>query len=367
MRTLGQKEFMDGVHEFIENDFPRKDYISLQGYPGTGKTYIITKIVEEFTELNILYIAYTGKAVDNLMAKGVKCDTISSAFYKVRKDTQELEFELKSCNELDDKWDVVIIDEFSQLNQSMVNDLLSFGIKFIFVGDYGQIGPVKGNSTSYLRNADYILEEIVRQKEDSGILKLSREFRKTRKLPAYGKYTKDVILIPRNRVSSEIILKSDQCICGTNATRDKWNNIIRKARKRVDYLPEPGERLISIKNMKHVQVDGRMIINGTTGTCVSTKDTPNGYFIMQFKPDWSDKSVVLRVDKSDFLGKKPSQDMNLARFEWGYVITVNKAQGSEWDNVLFIVDKNMPAEALVENINTGITRAKKKLAIAYDS
>ena len=109
-----------------------------------------------------------------------------------------------------------------------------------------------------------------------------------------------------------------------------------------------------------------MIINGTTGYVNKIKVQGNGTFMMEFRPTWTEESCYLRVDSNYFYGKKPKDVQGLAEFEWGYVITVNKAQGSEYNNVLFIVDNAIPPQARRANIITGITRAKKKLVIAYD-
>lgn len=364
MRTVGQKEFMRGVHDFIENEFPRKDYLSLQGMPGTGKTYIISEIIKEFPNLKIIYVAQTGKAVDNLQVKGLPSNTICSEFYDVAEGI-ELKFNLKKKWDLPD-YDVVVIDEASQVSQEQINDLLGVGYKIIFVGDRNQLGVVSGTQNKYLYNPDFVLDEVLRQNKDSGILKLGTLFNTCKRLPNYGKFSDDVLIIPKSKVSEELILQSDQCLSCTNVTRNEWNKRVRKAKKYYDYLPMEGERLISVQNMKNYVVEGRRIINGTTGEVVNVKHTMNGYFIVQFKPYKSESSIVMRADENFFLGKSRKKDFELAQFDWGYCLTVAKAQGSEWDNVLFIVDNNMPREALIANINTGISRAKKRLIVAYD-
>lgn len=365
MRTLGQEEFIDGLHDFIENEFPRREYLSLQGDPGTGKTYIVSTIKEEFPDLRVIYVAKTGKAVQNLQLRGLPCNTVASEFYNVA-ESQELKFILKPKEDLPD-WDLVVIDEFSQVSQEEVNELISVGYRMLMVGDYNQLGVISGTQNNYLKNPDFRLTEVVRQAKDSGILRLAREFQLLERLPDYGKYSKDVLIIPRDKVTVDLIMTCSQAISCTNETRDIWNGRIRRAYNHRDYLPEKGEKLISVKNMKDVQVDGKSIINGTTGIVDSVKHTNNGFFLCGFIPDGCTRPVVLRVDENFFMNRpRRNMELGLAQMDWGYCLTVAKAQGSEWDNVLFLVDKNMPYEAWKHCVYTGITRAKKKLIIAYE-
>lgn len=366
MRTTGQSRFVQEAHKFIEVDFPagRKKILALQGDPGTGKSYIIAQLQEEFPDLRIIYTAYSGKAVDRLLKERLPARTIHSAFYKVDREKQNLSFILKEPKEIEFEWDVLVIDEGSQVTQEIVNDLKTFGKPIFFIGDYDQIGVVSGTETTYLRDTDLKLDEIVRQAENSNIIKLCKAFKKDHKLPPYGKYGDDVYVVDRDKITPKMILSASQTICGTNETRNTWNKIIRKVSGRKDYLPEVGEKLICTKNT-NVSCDGRTIINGTTGIVKSIRDTNQGYFIMQFQPEWAEKPVVIKADKDYFIGKTPKRDSEYTTFEWGYVITVNKAQGSEWDNVLYIIDMNMPKDALIRNINTGMSRAKKRLMLAY--
>ena len=105
------------------------------------------------------------------------------------------------------------------------------------------------------------------------------------------------------------------------------------------------------------------IINGTLGKCVGMRMTPEKYFMLKFVPDYSKENIVLRVDKSFFLGKKVKfEDDFLDEFEFGYVITVHKAQGSEFNNVVLLRDF-MSKQVMRRWMYTAVTRAKKGLVI----
>ncbi|MFA5117094.1 MAG: helicase C-terminal domain-containing protein, partial [Candidatus Omnitrophota bacterium] len=52
-------------------------------------------------------------------------------------------------------------------------------------------------------------------------------------------------------------------------------------------------------------------------------------------------------------------------FDWAYCITVWKAQGSEWDSVVFIEERmhRMDDDTWRKFLYTGITRARERLLI----
>ena len=52
-------------------------------------------------------------------------------------------------------------------------------------------------------------------------------------------------------------------------------------------------------------------------------------------------------------------------FDYGYAISVHKSQGSEWDKVILVEERNFyqSDEDYARWLYTGITRAKNKLLI----
>ena len=54
---------------------------------------------------------------------------------------------------------------------------------------------------------------------------------------------------------------------------------------------------------------------------------------------------------------------NFDDFDYGYVLTVHKAQGSQWDNVLIFDESRAFRQEKEKWLYTGITRAAKSLTI----
>jgi exodeoxyribonuclease-5 len=75
-------------------------------------------------------------------------------------------------DKLDDDIKLIIIDEAAMVNDKMREELLSFGIPVIFLGDHNQLPPVIGKS-SMLDKPDFILTKIMRQAENDPIVYLS--------------------------------------------------------------------------------------------------------------------------------------------------------------------------------------------------
>ena len=207
-----------------------------------------------------------------------------------------------------------------------------------------------------------MLTEIVRQAKDSPIIQLSQMILQGISLRP-GKIGESVFITDRRIIPDDVLLRADQVLCGTNATRYETNNRMRHLLGYKDRFPEVGDKLLCVKNNWSAIVEDIPIINGTLGKCVGMRMTPEKYFMLKFVPDYSKENIVLRVDKSFFLGKKVKfEDDFLDEFEFGYVITVHKAQGSEFNNVVLLRDF-MPKQVMRRWMYTAVTRAKKSLVI----
>lgn len=204
-----QEEALDAIKSFLVSD---DQVFILRGYAGTGKTTLIRHIYRAACNNNQLVrlAAPTGRAAHVLQEKsGIKASTIHRCIYaldKIETDEQDPNhlvyfFPLADPEYAHNSKVVTIVDEASMVSTKkhvgeifrfgtgiLLNDLLTScrphnGGKIIFIGDPAQLPPVQENSSQALRDdyfsnkglkvSSFTLTDIVRQKQDSLILKNS--------------------------------------------------------------------------------------------------------------------------------------------------------------------------------------------------
>jgi exodeoxyribonuclease-5 len=125
-----------------------KQFFLLNGYAGTGKTFLINHIIDDLELLphQVAYGTYTGKAASILIQKGRDAATIHRLIYtpveeeyetKLGKETiksHRIKFVKK--DKISD-YKLIIIDEVSMVDEIMMKDLMSFGIPILATGDPG--------------------------------------------------------------------------------------------------------------------------------------------------------------------------------------------------------------------------------------
>ena len=195
--TLKQDIFFQKIADFIINS-SNKELFVLKGYAGTGKTTVISTIVNQLKNVNQKYLllAPTGRAAKVISNYAQKpAFTIHKKIYFPKKSSSGgVSFTLQP-NKFTNT--VFIVDEASMIsdtnqesnlyeNGSLLDDLLSYidsgkNCKVIFVGDTAQLPPVHLDvspalnidslSLHYNKNVHHIeLDEVMRQEEASGIL-----------------------------------------------------------------------------------------------------------------------------------------------------------------------------------------------------
>ena len=202
--TKQQQQVLDFIKEFLIND---ASVFILKGYAGTGKTTMISHIINEVANQDKVPIlmAPTGRAARVLSSKtGREANTIHRCIYELDTiETQEESDNIRYIFPLKDAEDtakdrICIVDESSMIGtrevhnelfefgtDSLLNDLLTFvaphrGGKVIFIGDPMQLPPVGDNVSNALDEQFFInnkikvmgaeLTDVVRQGEGSAIL-----------------------------------------------------------------------------------------------------------------------------------------------------------------------------------------------------
>ncbi|MGZ5999644.1 MAG: ATP-binding domain-containing protein, partial [Rhizomicrobium sp.] len=79
------------------------------------------------------------------------------------------------------------------------------------------------------------------------------------------------------------------------------------------------------------------------------------------------KGMKVSVRQECFTGKVDALDWPQRKkydeFDYGYVLTVHKAQGSQWDDVVLFDESFAFPESRARWLYTGITRAAKTLTV----
>lgn len=407
------------------------------GYAGTGKTFTAARIPEALGLANVVYGTYTGKAASvlrkSLARYGVDAPvtTIHSAIYKpttskaarealdecrekisaaqealmdttmpaevgmleadikaweaqlpkLEADARRLRFEFNPESE----WayaDLIILDEVSMVNAKLAADIESFGVPVLVLGDPAQLPPVEGGGYYTDAEPDHLLTDIQRAALDSPVTTLATRVRQSQGsgLGQLGFEPGDIV--PASIRAAE---QADIVLCWTNERRWKLIHAIRNRRAilgRYRYRsqePIPGDSIMVLANNKDAAV-----FNGELFEVLTSASDELGY-VLTVRGDTGIERELL-VYREGFLGQDEQFNAKntalgikgqrvLATF--GQVITVHKAQGSEWPHVYVfdqtpaliesVAKRRGQTEALTEArawMYTAVTRASEKVTIA---
>jgi exodeoxyribonuclease-5 len=340
----------------------------LFGYAGTGKTTLARHLAES-VEGKVAYAAFTGKAALVMRAKGCGgASTIHSLIYKTRETSEEIpSFEL---------WDeapaskakLIVIDECSMVDAELGRDLLSFGIPVLVLGDPAQLPPIQGAGFFTEAEPDAMLTEVHRQAQDDPIVRLSMLAREGLRLEP-GRYGDSEVVL-RNDFDPDRVVETDQILVGRNNTRRAYNTRLRERLGREEGLPVAGDKLVCLRNNRK-----KALFNGGLWTVRERAAGKSGSIItMRIAPDadlsgsaLGVKGVKVSVRRECFLGGIEDFDWPQRKkydeFDYGYVLTVHKAQGSQWDDVVLFDESFAFPDSRARWLYTGITRAAKKLTV----
>ncbi len=295
----------------------------LGGFAGSGKTTLIKYLVQFFPSFAVC--AYTGKAANILRRKSIgDASTIHSRIYKAYFEGGQVWFDLTDdpgCNGF-------IVDEASMVSSDIYDDLKSFGMPMIFVGDHGQLEPV-GSEFNLMADPDYKLEEIHRNAGE--IAQFAEHLRKGLPSRTFKSQEKVNLILKRN-LTTEMMAQADQVICAYNATRVATNN---KIREFLGYegIVNVGEKVMCLRNNKQLG-----IFNGMQGIVAALYKKKERHY-MDFESDghmicgiWYDPSIFGQEKPKLFGGGKDGPNP----FDYAPCITAHKAQGDEWNKVLVI-------------------------------
>jgi exodeoxyribonuclease V alpha subunit len=329
-----------------------------------------------------------------------------------------------------DKWHplderVILCDEYSMVNHELnrnLIDALPRGGKLIMFGDVSQLSPIEQyplitpDSPFVQHLAEpgrgFALEQVFRQEEGSDVLiaatsirrgnipKKGKDFRivmteePVKKLRALleelpydfsklenqlltpvknrwigtrtlnvmlrniynpeGKHAAQLMRYDWDKKGSVIVSVGDKVVCTEN-TYD-----LRNYSERFEEFDEFGRGLVH----KYIPTpDTKWMLNGEVGIVLevhpdTTLEVDFGDRVVEIPneyEEWSDRH------KKHFL-QYPQRAIDLA-----YALTTHKAQGSEFENVIYVMSKTISFLLSRENFYTGVTRARKTVNVITDS
>ncbi|MEO1015694.1 MAG: AAA family ATPase [Pseudomonadota bacterium] len=336
----------------------------LFGYAGVGKTTLARHLAEHVTG-EVAFAAFTGKAAHVLRQKGCAgATTIHALIYRPTGDEPGDEggptFSLRRDAPAS-KADLIIIDECSMVDEELGRDLLSFGAPVLVLGDPAQLPPVKGGGFFTEAEPDFMLTEIHRQAADNPIIRVSMDVRLGRDPESYGEACR---IISRDELETDMVMAADQTLVGTNRTRKRYNDRIRALKGHDGPYPEAGEKLVCLRNNKK-----KGLLNGSVWSVARLK-SPRGRkigLILAPEDGLGGKTVSVSTPMAMFTDGPENvpweQKRGSDEFDFGYALTVHKAQGSQWDEVVLFDESYAFREHRARWLYTGVTRAAERLTI----
>ena len=376
----------------------RNGVLILTGGPGTGKTTTINAIIRFFETqgMDILLAAPTGRAAKRMQeTTGQEARTIHRLLELSKlpeSGDNRFVFEKNESNPLEA--DVVIIDEMSMVDISILNSLLKaimVGTRLILVGDVNQLPSVgPGNVLKDLIASNQFnvvkLTKIFRQASESDIIVNAHKINDGLPINIDNK-SKDFFLLKRNDpsiISSVIVQlihsKLPQYVGATKNDIqvltpmrkgelgvEKLNQVLQQSlnpkddkKKEKEYhqtIFREGDKVMQIKNNYQLawEVKSKYGITSESGMGVFNGDAGIIKEINLFA-----EQLVVEFDEGKLVTYTFTQ---LDELELAYAITIHKSQGSEYPAVILPLF-NGPKMLMTRNLlYTAVTRAKSCVTI----
>ena len=334
----------------------------LFGYAGVGKT-TLARHVAEHAPAKAAFAAFTGKAALVLRSKGcVGASTIHSLIYNASEDNNGRPSFTLNKDGPASRAGLIVIDECSMVDEELGRDLLSFGKPILVLGDPAQLPPVKGAGFFTESAPDVMLTEIHRQAADNPIIRLSQAVREGGEI-AYGAYGETRVL-RRDEIDAGAVTAADQVLVGLNRTRRAYNSRIRELSGRAGLTPGVDDKLVCLRN-DHA----KGLLNGGLWRVAEANGMANDFVRLGLRPEEDPGRDPLRVavHRAFFEGREADLPFAIRResdeFDFGYALTVHKAQGSQWDAVVLFDESRAFREHRARWLYTGVTRAAKRLTL----
>jgi exodeoxyribonuclease V len=171
-------------------------------------------------------------------------------------------------------------------------------------------------------------------------------------------------VVRRDALDPQRVLDADQVLVGRNATRRAYNARMRERRGFTGALPMLGDKLVCLRNNRR-----KGLFNGGLWVIKEKPKTRRQILGMRLRPDEDvgGRIVKVSVRPECFTGAIEQLEWEQRKrhdeFDFGYVLTVHKAQGSQWDDVVLFDESFAFPDSRERWLYTGVTRAAKRLTV----
>ncbi len=443
--TGDQKNAIDELSDYLTGS-KNDSLFLLKGYAGTGKTTLVSALVASLSEMEIKteLLAPTGRAAKVLShhCKQI-AHTIHKKIYRQRSLTDG--FGIFNLDRNLSRDTIFLVDEASMISNysyetssfgsgCLLDDLVDYvsaGIncRLILIGDVAQLPPIgidvspaldpKELETCYnVSVKEVVLTQVVRQADESGILKNATELRRmldegdfgypkleTEKFPdivrisgselveeiasAHYKYgLEETMVLSRSNkranqynqgIRNSILYKEDEISVGDYLMVVKNNYFWTADVKEIDFIANGdiveivrigkhielyGYRYVEVtlrfSDYKDVEIDTMIMLDTLSIETASLSYEANKSLFFTISEDYSD----IRSKKKKYEKVRDNEFFNALQVKFAYAITCHKAQGGQWRAVF--IDQGYMTEDMLNRefyrwLYTALTRATEKL------
>jgi len=379
----------------------KKDSIFLlKGFAGTGKTTIISSLVNNLWQVRKsgILLAPTGRAAKVIANySGREAFTIHKKIYFPKKKSGAgVSFVLQPNKHRNG---IFIVDEASMIpdvnndaqmfeNGSLLDDLIQYvysghNCRLILIGDTAQLPPVKLEvspaleeqklQNTYLKEVTHIeLDEVVRQSEESDILHNATLIREALREEFYEAFNfelskkKDVIRLVDGYEIMEAIEESYRNLGHEDTTiivrsNKRANLYNQQIRNRILFQEEEisaGDYLmVDYPNMQPIETVVLLDTLESNNPSLTYEESNRLY--QEVMKDYEEE----RSKYKKFMKVKNNKYFNALQIKFSYAMTCHKSQGGQW-NTVFVEQPYLPNgidRDYLRWLYTAVTRAQEKL------
>ena len=359
--------------------------VSISGGAGTGKTSVLKAV------LSVIHKASLGIPIVQVALSGRASQRMSEATGRPSSTIAKFCVDMKNTPE-DKRPDhlVCVVDEASMVDLYSMSNLIEYlpaATRFIFVGDVDQLPPVGGGLVFHnLMLSDFpkvSLTAVKRQGEQSGIHRFATDVRNENEQFRLDRFSSnnnsDCSVF--NSVDPDKITELFTSLDGSKrgviltATRggaagvNNLNSVMQKAAglDRQCVFIDAGDGVydyMSATGVKFYLNDPILITKNDYNIGIRNGDLGFIEEIFDEQDLDADNQVfgILNID-----GRKIDLTFEvLDKMDLGYAITIHKSQGSQWQNVILVLDGSAKRMLDKTLLYTGVTRAEKKLVICCE-